>query len=607
MRKLLVACCCISLFSVGNILAQKVTLEGYVFEADNRGFLNEAIVTVLDESNTVKAETATNLQGFFTCDLEADHDYIVRVKKELMYPVADTITTKTGVKDGKVFAKIKMNRRPGYLFDVTLSESAWGNEDVGGGKSALTGSRIEIFNNTTGKEELVLADWQRPGFQYTFEQGNHYTVMVRKEGYITKRLEAHVNIDGCILCFEGLNNVRPEVSDVMTHGNEMGTLLANIELQKAELNKSMRIENIYYDYNKWDIRSDAAVELDKVINMMRDNPTLILELGSHTDARGKDEYNMDLSQKRAQSAVDYIVSNGKVSSDRIKAKGYGETQIINRCRNGVECPDQEHERNRRTEIKIIGFTQAGSGEVKSLRQIIMDERIEKIMSGEESLETIKVEDEKDSSNIDDEIAADLKRQEERKKQAEEEAKRRIEEAKRKIREEARLKAEAANGAATDTTNEVLEEGAVLMPGMEETIIVETPATNNSTTTAVEEQIEEATPPRKSGGIVPIVSDAASESPANGFVSKPKPIDENFTGYKIEFYNSNAELPASHQIFSKHGNIEVERKKDGTYAYLLGDFGRHKDAKHFLDTVILPRYPNAKLVGYRKGVRISESN
>ena len=121
------------------------------------------------------------------------------------------------------------------------------------------------------------------------------------------------------------------------------------------------IENIYYDYDKANIRHDAAIELDKVVELLVENPGIIIELGSHTDSRGSDAYNLNLSQRRADSAVKYIIDNG-IDKDRITAKGYGETRLLNRCSNGVRCSEEEHQLNRRTEFKVTGFIE-GMGDV----------------------------------------------------------------------------------------------------------------------------------------------------------------------------------------------------------------------------------------------------
>jgi len=148
-------------------------------------------------------------------------------------------------------------------------------------------------------------------------------------------------------------NYRADVENLATIGLTTSAVLKeDLYLEAVVINKAIRIENIYYDFDKWNIRADAAVELDKLVKIMTDNPTIWIELGSHTDSRGKDNYNLDLSQKRAESAVQYIISRG-INKNRITAKGYGETQLLNKCANGVNCTEEEHQLNRRTEFKIV--------------------------------------------------------------------------------------------------------------------------------------------------------------------------------------------------------------------------------------------------------------
>ncbi|HKK69310.1 MAG TPA: OmpA family protein, partial [Bacteroidales bacterium] len=132
------------------------------------------------------------------------------------------------------------------------------------------------------------------------------------------------------------------------------TVFVDLVFEKIVIDKPIVIENIYYDYNKWNIREDAAVELDEIVRLLKDNPQIIIELGSHTDSRGTKKYNENLSQRRAESAVEYIISQG-ISQERITAKGYGEYQLVNACSDGVQCTEEEHQKNRRTEFKVIGL------------------------------------------------------------------------------------------------------------------------------------------------------------------------------------------------------------------------------------------------------------
>ncbi len=123
------------------------------------------------------------------------------------------------------------------------------------------------------------------------------------------------------------------------------------EYDTLRINEPIRLDNILYDYDKDNIRPDAEPDLQSVVDLMKKYPEMKIELSSHTDSRGNDAYNEDLSQRRANSAVAWIVAKG-IAADRIVAKGYGETKLQNKCTNGVECTEEEHQLNRRTEFKI---------------------------------------------------------------------------------------------------------------------------------------------------------------------------------------------------------------------------------------------------------------
>lgn len=137
------------------------------------------------------------------------------------------------------------------------------------------------------------------------------------------------------------------------------TLIRNLLLSKIDKNKAYRINNIYYDFDKWNLREESKKNLDSLYTILAENPQIIIELGSHTDSRGTDTYNQELSQKRAQSCVDYLISKG-IDKSRIVPKGYGESAPLEDCSKKPECPTSSagdcdcHQLNRRTEFKIIG-------------------------------------------------------------------------------------------------------------------------------------------------------------------------------------------------------------------------------------------------------------
>lgn len=137
--------------------------------------------------------------------------------------------------------------------------------------------------------------------------------------------------------------------------NQADTMIVTLSLDPLyEIGKTIALQDIHYDLDKDNVRPDAVKILDELAGTMHDNPTLEIELASHTDSRGSDSYNLDLSQRRAQAVVNFLVSKG-ISRSRMVAKGYGETQLLNRCADGVKCPEADHQVNRRTEFKILKF------------------------------------------------------------------------------------------------------------------------------------------------------------------------------------------------------------------------------------------------------------
>ncbi|NKI30703.1 OmpA family protein [Croceivirga thetidis] len=123
---------------------------------------------------------------------------------------------------------------------------------------------------------------------------------------------------------------------------EVGTDLAEV----------LELQPIYFDKNKSDIRPEAEIELDKVIEYMSKFPEVKVSIRAHTDSQGRDSYNLSLSDRRAKSSMDYLVANG-IAEERLTAEGFGETQLVNECANGVECSKEKHEENRRSEFIIV--------------------------------------------------------------------------------------------------------------------------------------------------------------------------------------------------------------------------------------------------------------
>lgn len=167
-------------------------------------------------------------------------------------------------------------------------------------------------------------------FEVTAKPSTTYTITAQKEGYFAP------------------------VSKINTadYDRQKGLKVdIDIPIERATDQKTFQLKNIYYDFDKWDIRKDASVELDNLVSFLSANPEINISLGSHTDSRGKDDYNLRLSQKRAESVLRYLIDKN-VDLSRLSAKGFGETKLINECTNGVNCSEEKHQSNRRTEITI---------------------------------------------------------------------------------------------------------------------------------------------------------------------------------------------------------------------------------------------------------------
>lgn len=137
-----------------------------------------------------------------------------------------------------------------------------------------------------------------------------------------------------------------------TKGKQAGEYTLTIEMEKLSAGKQFVLEDLFYDLNKYNIRPDAAIVLDKLAKILTDNPSVRIEIGSHTDSRATAEYNLKLSQNRSESVVAYLISKG-IDKSRLVAKGYGESQLVNKCADGVPCTEEEHQANRRTVIEIL--------------------------------------------------------------------------------------------------------------------------------------------------------------------------------------------------------------------------------------------------------------
>jgi outer membrane protein OmpA-like peptidoglycan-associated protein len=213
-------------------------------------------------------------------------------------------------------------------------------------KDVLSDATVSVINEAgnTIFTSITRTDGQ---FEFEVNKGQQYIINVTRELY--SETEKPI----------GTSTLRPNdevYSEIFLEEkideSQLGPAPKSIEEENGVPLQIVEIEYINYELDKSDVRPDAAILLDKLISLLKEHPDLEIRIESHTDSRGSDEYNMLLSKKRARAAFDYAVSKG-IDPNRLLYQGFGETKLLNKCANGVDCSEEEHEVNRRSIIKVV--------------------------------------------------------------------------------------------------------------------------------------------------------------------------------------------------------------------------------------------------------------
>ena len=204
-------------------------------------------------------------------------------------------------------------------------------------KAVLPNTKLQLFDDNFNKIKETTSDAEGK-YEFTeVECGKKYYVRASLEEYTTKEVP-------------------------VTIGKETGKTELNIELKSEgckvkigdDLADCFKINIIYFDLDKWNIRPDAAIDLAKLLDVLEQNPSMKINIRSHTDSRASDKYNDVLSKNRAKSTKDWLIKNG-IAASRLTSEGLGEKELVNKCSDGVECSEAEHQLNRRSEFIITAL------------------------------------------------------------------------------------------------------------------------------------------------------------------------------------------------------------------------------------------------------------
>jgi len=271
-----------------------------------------------DETTQLTDTLFTDSLGQFSTQLYKDHSYRFSSGEQYFELESPILVSTAGiVRDSTIHGKLVL--KPLTIL-VTLRVVERGTKKV------IPGAKTTITTALTQADTVLLTN---------------------DLGEVTLRVDRYTD-------YQAHASKRGYVDDETTFktdnsGDKMIELL--LQLPTIKKGDKFKLENIFYDYNKSTLRPESMAALDKLAAFIIENK-LKIELSSHTDARGNAAYNQKLSQARAQSCVDYLIKKGVPKASMV-VKGYGETQLLNRCKDGVQCSEEEHQENRRTEIKIL--------------------------------------------------------------------------------------------------------------------------------------------------------------------------------------------------------------------------------------------------------------
>ncbi|MFB9108746.1 OmpA family protein [Flavobacterium gyeonganense] len=200
----------------------------------------------------------------------------------------------------------------------------------------LPGAKVSLYDRDLNLKSTIYAD-DTGNYNFKVECKETYYVRAEKPEYNTKEVSIEIpDKTGRTNLPIALESAKCKV----TIGDDLG--------------KCFGIKMIYFDLDKSNIREEAALDLEKILDVLNQNPKMKLDIRSHTDSRASHKYNESLSDRRAKSTIEWLITNG-VDKNRLTGKGYGETQLVNECSDGVKCSEEKHQENRRSEFIITAL------------------------------------------------------------------------------------------------------------------------------------------------------------------------------------------------------------------------------------------------------------
>ena len=295
----------------------------------NGTILAGTVINLYNESGEVIQTTTTVENGEYEFSVDADKEFSLDGNKEDYFEGTNITSSKT--KEEVIIADLVLEKDPGLsLYALIINKKT---------KEPLDSVTVTLLDNMTGVSEVFITsssgDFRKPLTGKKLNEKGSWNITIEKEGFFTKTVTYGTSLNG------------PGQYDIHA------VLDLGLDPEVKDLAEMIQINPIKFDFNKYNIRADAQIELNKIIDIMNKYPNMVVELGSHTDCRGSDKYNEKLSDRRAKASAKYIASR-ITNPKNIYGKGYGEYNPLNSCGGDCKaCSDEEHDANRRTEFLII--------------------------------------------------------------------------------------------------------------------------------------------------------------------------------------------------------------------------------------------------------------
>jgi outer membrane protein OmpA-like peptidoglycan-associated protein len=312
----------------------KVIMSGIVTDLNTKDTLREAALQIKNSKGEVVATLTTDNKGYYNTNLEPDQVYTVEVTK--IDHKNESFTLNTDFNTPKVKQNVALENRPNVTHTGKVTDAKTG--------LTLGGVKVTLKDLNTGAVILTTTTEEAGTFQKAFEnltygKDQRIEVKLEKTDYATKIIDFVFN---------------PKKSGTVSMNDFIDLSIGKVEVG-VDLSKIMQLNDIYFDFGQFAIRTDAALELDKIVSIMNEYPSMVIELGSHTDCRGTKDANKKLSDSRAKASAEYIKT--RISNPtRISGIGYGESKLKVNCpcegKVVSECPEEEHAKNRRTEFIV---------------------------------------------------------------------------------------------------------------------------------------------------------------------------------------------------------------------------------------------------------------